>query len=115
MKKHLWIFFGLAFSLFSCKKLEIPEDVIKQDKMVAIMIDLHIAEEVAQTKGWSYDSARVMFHSVYKLNVLNKHRVKRATFDSSYVFYERNPELMNKMYKVIVDSLSKRVDTKRVR
>lgn len=78
------------------------------------MIDIHIAEEVLQAKNIHFDSSRVLFHSVYKPSVLKKHNVDLAVFDSSFVYYERNVEHMDKLYQRVVDSLAFRYSIKKI-
>ncbi len=114
MKKLLFVFISVSFLLNSCTNQSLPEGILSQDEMLPIVVDLHIAEEVIQSYNWNYDSSRVMFHSVYKKEILKKHNVDFAQFDSSYVYYERNVELMNKLYERVVDTLSLRVSMKKL-
>lgn len=114
MKKLLFVFVSLSFLLNACKNEDIPDNLLSQDEMLPIVVDLHIAEEVIQSYHWNYDSSRVMFHSVYKPEVLKKYNVELAQFDSSYIYYERNVLLMNKLYERVIDTLSLRVSRKKL-
>ena len=91
-----------------------PSDVLSEEKMLSIMIDMHIAEEVLQTKNIHFDSSRVLFHSVYKSSILKKYNVDLATFDSSFVYYERNVEHMDKLYQRVIDSLAFRYSINKI-
>ena len=114
MKKLFLVFCVSLFALSACKNNDLPEHILSQEKMLPIMVDLHIAEETIDVRNLNFDSSRVLYHSVYKPAVLKKHNVKLADFDSSFVYYERNIEHMNDLYQRVIDTLSLRYSIKKI-
>lgn len=91
----------------SCGKkpvTSIPSEIIQPDSLVNIVADLHIAQAAtiypAQGDSLKYnaDSLRA---SVFKLHDLSK-----AYFDSSMLWYEQHPEILEKVYVRVLDTLN---------
>jgi len=106
MKNYL---FGLAVLLFvaSCteKTEEAPSYVIPRNKMINLMVDLHIVEASISTKNLPYDSAELLY-SKFEKEIFKKHHTTDSMYRKSFEYYSANPETFNKMYTVIVDSLT---------
>ena len=88
--------FLLAFCLTACQ-VKRPKVVISDAKMENVLYDYHIAkamgEEVPYTDGYK----RVLYiESVFK-----KHGITQAEFDSSMVWFTRNPEVLTKIYEKV--------------
>ena len=88
--------FLLASCLTACQ-VKRPKVVISDAKMENVLYDYHIAkamgEEVPYTDGYK----RVLYiESVFK-----KHGITQAEFDSSMVWFTRNPEVLTKIYEKV--------------
>ena len=88
--------FLLAFCLTACQ-VKRPKVVLSDAKMENVLYDYHIAkamgEEVPYTDGYK----RVLYiESVFK-----KHGITQAEFDSSMVWFTRNPEVLTKIYEKV--------------
>ena len=51
----------IIFGLSCCKKKQVPEGILTQDKMVAVMSELYVTEQKISTLGVKRDSLSQMF------------------------------------------------------
>lgn len=68
-----------------------------------IMVDLHKTDALLQVAGMQYghnDAA-----DIYYAEVLEKHGVTQAQFDSSLVWYTAHPQLFDKIYPKVLAKL----------
>ncbi len=85
---------------------EPPPGTIPKDKMIAILVDIHIAEAKVGSMGLhSVDSMQVLYKSM-KEDVFRKHRVDSTAYNKSYNFYLENTKYLDEIYAAVVDSLS---------
>lgn len=84
-----------------------PSDVIQQQQMKLILMDMHMADAVAETKAQN-GASEVQLTQQYNQQIFKLHNVTREQFVKSYHFYETNPKLLNKMYEEILVEMSKR-------
>lgn len=105
MTKKLFI----IFLVLSCNlgKNEIPGNILPKNKMIPILIDIHIAEASVQENGVVGDSAiqkaKDYYAYIYKL-----HDVTAEQFEVSFDYYCRNLSLMNEIYDKMIEELSKK-------
>jgi hypothetical protein len=85
----------------------IPKGVIGVEKMKAIMVDMHVADAVAETKAQMGGDERTLTQS-YHAQIFKNHDVTREDFLKSFKFYESEPVLLNRMYDEILAEISKR-------
>jgi hypothetical protein len=101
----------LFLSLFSCKdkneKVELPDTILKQDKIVATLVDIHLAEaklNVSRNASKSpLETDTISFSEVFVKNGITK-----AAFDSTMVFYTKHPKLMDETYDKVIEIISSR-------
>lgn len=88
--------FLLASCLTACQ-VKRPEEVITDAKMEDVLYDYHIAkamgEEVPYTDGYK--------KVLYIESVFKKHGITQARFDSSMVWYTRNPNVLSRVYEKV--------------
>ena len=110
--KRIYCLLPLAYCLllFSCGEPEkqittIPSSVLPKEKMAAVITDIHLAEAEANlnTLPDSASTAQVGFQKIFEKNSISK-----AQYDSSLVFYVDHPELINEVYEIVMNELSKR-------
>lgn len=113
MKNYLFIAF--LVTLISCKAKEekIPADILPQEQMVKIMIDIQLMEGAFATKNIPHDTA-IFLYQQYEKDLFRKHNIADSTYRKSFSYYTSRPQLMDKMYEMIVDSLSLREGQKRL-
>ena len=99
----------LVMFLAGCKpKLpSVPGDVIPAKEMETILIDMHMADAVAETKSMG-DVNEKRLTQQYYLQIYKNHNITKEDFLKSYLFYQNNPVLLNQMYDNILVEMSKR-------
>lgn len=80
-----------------------PRNVLSSSEMREILIDLHKAEGVIKVSGLNYGHETEEMS--YYLDVLEKHGITQAQFDSSIVWYTDNPRFFDKIYPKVVATL----------
>ena len=77
-----------------------PKGILSSRQMRNVMYDLHRADAILQVEGYNYghDEEVAKYYQV----VLDKHRVTKAEFDSSLVWYTDHPQLFNRIYPKIL-------------
>ncbi len=106
--KRLLILALIPF-LFSCgeekKEVAIPADVLPKEKMAMVITDVHLAEASADLKTLpdSSSTEKIGFQKIYE-----KNQISKAQYDTSLSFYVNHPELLNEVYEMVLNELSKR-------
>ena len=72
-----------------------PWGVLSQDDMVAVLLDVHIAEAAMKVVD---TSAKRIEKQEYYNTVFEKHRTTKEQFDKSLDWYARHPKLLAKIY-----------------
>jgi len=106
MRRLIWV---LVIGILGtgCKS-DIPEDVIKPDKMQEVLYDIHVVDGYISTI-YIQDSARKVAAAYYK-GIYKKFGTDSAQYAKSMEYYYKNPEDLEKMYK----NISKRLDQQKV-
>jgi hypothetical protein len=107
------VIFGLLLALLTgCDR---PEDVkppaqlLTKEKMVSMLVQLHLLEAQVEASRLSIDSARSLYQSQQSL-LLRKNNVPEtdSVLQRSYRFYAINRKDMEEIYTAVIDSLQKR-------
>lgn len=86
----------LAFSLAACQ-VKRPDGVMPDAKMEKVLYDYHIAKAMGEDIPYNESYKRLLYiESVFK-----KYGITQADFDSSMVWYTRNPEVLAKVYEKV--------------
>ncbi len=103
MKRLLALFFLINF-FSACSWDDVPDGIIKQDEMVKVLIDIHLADGYASVNY--ADSSRgavdAMYRSIYKRYDTDSVQVRK-----SLQYYTRHPDKLQLMYEQVNDSLQK--------
>ena len=83
-----------------CKK-GMPDDVIPPERMETILHDFHIARAMSDELPYTEKYKQALYLDY----VLEKHRIDRAEFDSSMVWYSRHPDELAKIYEKVSKQL----------
>lgn len=99
----------VAIMLTSCseKKVEVPADVLSTDKMIAVLTDVEIAEAARNQHDIVKDTIADFTTASAKF-IFEKHKVNATDFQRSMDWYAAHPEMLNKIYEEVVNSLSKK-------
>ena len=107
--KNLFLLF-LSLALLACgdqNEKPVPPGVLSVEQMAAIQVDIHIAESKAIQSRRGMDTTQAIY-MFYRQEILKKHKVDTATYNSSFRYYSGNIKLMDKIYETVVDSLGLR-------
>lgn len=91
----------LVLVMGSCARR--PEGVLSSREMVNVLVDIHRVDGLIQLKGWQYGHVEEV-DALYQ-QVLQKHGLDQARFDSSLVWYTDHPVYFNRIYPKVVKRL----------
>ena len=97
----LQIVIGLlvAILLIGCR----PKGILHSGEMRAVLKDLHKADAAMQVSGLKRTDQEIK--NIYYAQILEKHHITQAQFDSSLVWYTAHPQLFDKIYPKVMAEL----------
>ena len=100
----------LGSILISCSKKEekIPENILPKDKMIRLMVDVHIAEATIQSRNLGINDSTKTIAAGYYKNIFEKNRISEQQFRESFLYYSHHLEIFNKIYEEVINELSKK-------
>lgn len=108
MKNKLFlILFVFFISCIGKETVEIPATVFSKEKMVAIMTDIHLIEATMNLNVLGPQSVNNTNNSSPVIDVFTKHHITKEQYDASFLFYTQHPEMLNDIYKEVLNELSK--------
>lgn len=100
------VFSILLVLLFSCNgAVKPPRLPLSQDRMVDVMVDLHLVETANNLKITEGDSTRPDYEALLAA-VFSKHGLTQSEFDTALYRYSFYPKEMNVVYDRILERLS---------
>ena len=102
---HLYIIVSTLFILTSCR----PPGILHSWEMRAVLVDLHKADATMQYAGLVRGNEEI--RTIYYAQVLERHGVTQAEFDSSLVWYTSHPQIFDKIYPRVISELQAQQDT----
>ena len=86
-----------------------PANLLPKDKLVSLLVQLHVLEARVESSHLSPDSARALFQS-QKSEILWKNNLPEAdsALQRSYRYYAINRKDMDEIYAAVIDSLEHR-------
>ena len=106
--KHL--LFGIVLlTLMGCNRLKStqPAAAISRDSMIAILVDIHVADAISDQK-YGQDKPNKAFTNALYERIFQNHHISAAEYKASYKYYEDKPELLDKMYEQVITEISKK-------
>ena len=88
-----------------------PRGILSNREMREVLYDLHRADGAIQTAGYNYAHDQEVAR--YYKNVLDKHGITQAEFDSSLVWFTDNPQIFNKIYPKVIERLEADVEVEK--
>lgn len=99
----------LFFTFLSCAgengQNETPENILDEDKMISVLIDLHIADSVLELEKTPKDSAAIKLAS-YQDQILQKHNVEKTKYEKTLKYYKNNPAKFEKLYEKLLQKMN---------
>lgn len=108
MLKKVFLLAVIAMLISCSDEQAVPEQIISEEKMVAVLIDIRIAEGKVDGLSIPPDSAKSLFKYVEN-KILEKHEVDSAAYMESYAYYMLDSDQFLKITDVVLDSLKVRL------
>lgn len=89
------------FQFYSCSNR--PDEVMNQRAMKELLTDLHVLEAVLEEHPPANEQERTYYYNA----LLQKHGVTKASFDSSLIYYTKNPKVFERVYTRVLTNLEK--------
>lgn len=103
-----FVFFIVLFaSLVSCGGKKIEKPPIGQQKMIEILVDIHLLEAQQQTLQ-PFEKGRVFNTIVGYEKIFLKHNVTNEQFYDSFSYYRQHPKEMDDLYQLVIDETVRR-------
>lgn len=103
IKIQLVLIIGFILLLSACD--DRPKGVLNQSDMAKVLVDMHKTEAYMAEKGLNFSS--VSEKAPYYNYILKKYGITQAEFDSSLVWYTKNPKKFEKVYDHVIINLAK--------
>jgi len=105
---YIFLFFILLVAAVSCEDdvIEKPENLIKKDQMIEMMVDIHLAEAAFQSRRVQDSLVENSSPTDFYFSVLNDYQVPDSVFVKSYVYYASMPKNFEKMYQDVMNKLN---------
>lgn len=107
--KYKKIVVGIAFLLSACvTDPKPPAGALSKEQMVAILVEVHIAEAKAQQAGFRTSDSTQFYYKYLEKKILKDFKTDSTQYHDSYRFYVQHIKLMNEIYTAVVDTLTAR-------
>ena len=100
----------LATALPACQRPEAtpaPADLLPRDKMVHLLIEMHLLEARVEATRLPPDSLRALYLAKHR-ELLWQTEVKDSAFERSYRYYGIHGKDLDDIYGAVLDSLGQR-------
>ena len=102
------LLFLIGMSLiYSCegKKDSLPSGIFSKDKMVDVLVDVHLTEAASDNHGLTFPQINIRMANRYD-SVFAKHQITYTQFKTSYDYYLQHPDLLADVYAEVVNKLT---------
>ena len=83
----------------------LPEDILEEDKMVDLLLDIHLYEGLAYKQHKLPEDSVRKLQAYFREALLTYHGVEDSIYSLSLIYYEMHPKRYHKVYERLVDSL----------
>ena len=108
MRNIFIIILLVLFAFVSCEEppAEKPEHLIKENQMINMMVDIHLAQSTYSNRHNQDSLLKNTTATDFYYSVLNKYNVADSSFEKSYVYYASSPKKFEKMYRKVINKLN---------
>ena len=103
--RHFWLFVILAFALQSCSHKDGARPEIKKDKLVDVLVDIHIVDGYLAYTGSRIERDRDRIEGAYGF-VLQKYDITPRQFHNTMIYYSRHMEDYEQLYNKVIEKLT---------
>jgi myosin heavy subunit len=93
--------------LISCTGNSLPDGVLERDRMIEVLIDLHLAEAAITNQALFGEEALQRASDYYDM-IYKKHGITKEEFKASFEYYSRHPQLYKEMYDQLIAEMTRR-------
>jgi hypothetical protein len=106
-KKNFFILL-ISLAFFSCSKppVEKPDNLLREDKMIDMLVDIHLAEATFNNRRHRDTLVEKSSSVNFYYSILEKHQVPDSVFEKSFVFYSSQPRKFERMYRQAMNKLN---------
>jgi hypothetical protein len=104
VKKKIILVLAIG-ALYACSQDAPPKGLLSQDKIVEVLVDIHMAEGLASSLPIPFDSSRKIY-PILEEEVFLKHNLPDSVFMESFQYYLRDAKVMEEIYSRTIDSLT---------
>jgi len=97
----IWILPLALCLLISCTDKPLPDGILSREKMIAVLIDIHLAEAAITTQQLYGDAAGQKAADYYDM-IFKKHGITKEQFKVSFEYYSQHPALYKEMYDELI-------------
>ena len=107
MIRGIYAWLLMVLMMASCSK--VPDNILSEKKMQAVLADMVIAEALSniEVKTFKTDTMKLALYE----SVFRKHNIPRALYDSSLVWYGQHLDIYMKVYERVERDLDNRAKT----
>ena len=102
-------FFLLIITFLACSRR--PSDVLTMREMTDLLVELHKLDGILA--GYQFRHLNTDERNRFYEAVLERHNTNQAQFDSSVVWYSRDPRRFERIYARVINQLTHKVDVAR--
>ena len=107
MNRKCIVIFCVILAVVGCR----PRGVLSNREMRDVLYELHRADGAIQVAGYNYSHDEEI--AGYYKNILDRHGISQAQFDSSLVWYTNNPQIFNKIYPKVLARLEEELEVQK--
>ncbi len=93
------------FSLYSCQSKKLPKGVLSREAFSNLLVEFYVTEARLNTSPIVRDSAMKLFLP-FEMKFLKKHKISDEVLSQTYRYYLEHPREFEKVYDVVIDTLS---------
>jgi len=105
-KNFLILIIVLAFLSCSKPPVEKPDNLIREEKMIDLLVDIHLAEATFNNRRHRDTLVEKSSSANFYYSILDKHQVPDSVFERSFVFYASQPRKFERMYRQAMNKLN---------
>lgn len=112
MMKNLFIILSTLFLISCSSDVEVPKDILKEEKMKAVLWDVmraqYLATQIAGTDSLTTVAAET---KVLTNKIFDIHHITPEEFEKSYGWYIKHPKLMSALFDSLLVQKQRDVNT----
>ena len=102
------LIFTVILILSGCRYnwIEKPKELIPPQKMVDMLVDLHIANAIFLETNYRPGTGIKLKSEDYYYSVLHKYNIPDSVFEKSVIYYSNYPKEFEKIYADVLDKIN---------